>query len=1037
VPASCKVVYVASGASGNGSGTSWENACTDISTGLGKCNTGDEVWVAAGRYAEAIEMKPGVVLYGGFSGQEQNREERDWAVNETIIDAAGLGKATVTGADDAILDGFTLTGGEDSGLYCHDSSPTVTNCTITGNRSSYGGGGVDCWGDSFLLLDHCTITGNTTERDGGGVFCDMSFPTLTDCVIAENTAQGGGGVACSLASCILINCTILNNRASVTGGGGILCEDSSATLTNCLIARNAAPQAGGVYCRYESSLEMTNCTVVDNAGGGISLAGRPGRVSNCILWNPGTEIPSYDLELIVEYSCIQRGWPGEGNINVYPRFVDPTNGDYRLQNGSPCIDRALVSAAPDKDVEGRSRPGSDDLVDMGAYESAPEYRPGEEGVSPSRLYVRADAAKGGDGLSWQTALPLIEEAVRRTWADAEIWVAAGTYRESVGMESGVAIYGGFSGSEETREERDPSTINATGLNMAAVTGADAILDGFTITGGDNSGVYCYKASPTITNCTITGNTSPHGGGISCNAGSSPTLQDCTIEGNTASQGGGVFTDSSSPSLTDCTVSDNEATADGGGIYCCYDSSPTLADCSITKNTAAKHGGGISLCGGSFLTSTYSAITENAAAQGGGMSCEEVDTRSKLTSCTITRNTATEAGGGLYFQGNKGDYSQLRRCTISENKAIDSGKGGGIYCADCLDYSSPDFLGCPITGNSAAGDGGAVYGHAASPRFTNCTISENTSGGNGGAVCAWSVGISYSFAGFARHEDWSLRDSVITGNATLGNGGAVYGQDSWIDIFGCTLNDNLAYGEGGAVYVEDCDVLIGLGIIKRNTVNGNGGAVWARNSDINMSRSIIRNNRAQIEGGVMYAEESHVRMSNWIMTGNTAGYVGGICCANGDVEMINCTMTGNSGGDMGGIVLKNANTPNRLIIDSCILWNLGAEIYVAQGTAISVAYSCIQDGWPGRGNIDSDPLFVRPWDGEGADVHLRADSPCVDAGDPYPDFGQDASRPPGLGTERRDMGAYGGANEGWPLDIEPKPTPTPTPPPVGVQQWRKY
>ncbi|HQP97813.1 MAG TPA: right-handed parallel beta-helix repeat-containing protein, partial [bacterium] len=710
-----------------------------------------------------------------------------------------------------------------------------------------------------------------------------------------------------------------------------------------------------------------------------------------------------------------------------------------------CIDRGLVSAAPQEDIEGRSRPGSDGLVDMGVYESAPEDKPGEEGVSPSRLYVRADAATGGDGLSWQGALPRINEAVRKMWADGEIWVAAGTYRESVGMESGVAIYGGFSGSEETREERDPSTINATGLNMAAVTGADAILDGFTITGGDNSGVYCYKASPTITNCTITGNTSPHGGGISCNAGSSPTLQDCTIEGNTASQGGGVFTDSSSPSLTDCTVSDNEATADGGGIYCCYDSSPTLADCSITKNTAAKHGGGISLCGGSFLTSTYSAITENAAAQGGGMSCEEVDTRSKLTSCTITRNTATEAGGGLYFQGNKGDYSQLRRCTISENKAIDSGKGGGIYCADCLDYSSPDFLGCPITGNSAAGDGGAVYGHAASPRFTNCTISENTSGGNGGAVYAWSVGVSHRFTGLPYAESWYLSDCLITANTALGKGGAVCAENSEIRMVRCTVCDNAAYDGGGAIYAGDCSITMGTAIMKRNITNRNGGAVCGRNSEMHMSRSIVRNNRAHLEGGVMWAEDSAVTMSNWIMTGNTAGYVGGICCANGDVEMTNCTMTGNSGGDMGGVVLQNANTPNRLVIDSCILWNLGAEIYVAQGTAISVAYSCIQDGWPGRSNIDSDPLFVRPWDGEGADVHLRTDSPCVDAGDPYPDFEQDASRPPGLGTELRDMGAYGGANEIWPLEIDTRPTPTPTqtatptptPPPVGVQQWRKY
>ncbi|MEA2095484.1 MAG: T9SS type A sorting domain-containing protein, partial [Candidatus Cloacimonadota bacterium] len=57
-------------------------------------------------------------------------------------------------------------------------------------------------------------------------------------------------------------------------------------------------------------------------------------------------------------------------------------------------------------------------------------------------------------------------------------------------------------------------------------------------------------------------------------------------------------------------------------------------------------------------------------------------------------------------------------------------------------------------------------------------------------------------------------------------------------------------------------------------------------------------------------------------------------------------------------------------------------------------SDIQDGWAGVGNIDSDPLFVAPANGN---YHLSADSPCIDAGDPTSPFDPDSTI--------ADMGAY--------------------------------
>lgn len=59
-----------------------------------------------------------------------------------------------------------------------------------------------------------------------------------------------------------------------------------------------------------------------------------------------------------------------------------------------------------------------------------------------------------------------------------------------------------------------------------------------------------------------------------------------------------------------------------------------------------------------------------------------------------------------------------------------------------------------------------------------------------------------------------------------------------------------------------------------------------------------------------------------------------------------------------------------------------------------------------------------FNGEYTDVHLLPDSPCIDAGDSGPSC-NDALLPPVLGSERCDMGAYGGAgNSEWLVTQEP-------------------
>ncbi len=66
-------------------------------------------------------------------------------------------------------------------------------------------------------------------------------------------------------------------------------------------------------------------------------------------------------------------WPGVSNITSNPLFVDPSNGDYRLQSNSPCIDTGIDLVGITNDLQGFLRPLDGNGMagaqwDMGAYE---------------------------------------------------------------------------------------------------------------------------------------------------------------------------------------------------------------------------------------------------------------------------------------------------------------------------------------------------------------------------------------------------------------------------------------------------------------------------------------------------------------------------------------------------------------------------------------------------------------------------------------------------------------------------------------------
>ena len=172
------VRYVDGDVTASGDGISWATAFKTIQEAIAApgVSDGDEIWVKQGTYllSSQIEVNKVVSLYGGFAGTETQRDQRDLAANETIVDGNNITRCFSITAN-AIVDGFTITGGywvvdvlAGGGVYSSSGSVAISNCKITGNKFgglvSLGGGIANNGG---LDVTNCVITQNTANAHNG------------------------------------------------------------------------------------------------------------------------------------------------------------------------------------------------------------------------------------------------------------------------------------------------------------------------------------------------------------------------------------------------------------------------------------------------------------------------------------------------------------------------------------------------------------------------------------------------------------------------------------------------------------------------------------------------------------------------------------------------------------------------------------------------------------------------------------------------------------------------------------------------------
>jgi predicted outer membrane repeat protein len=337
VPTSERIIYVNRAGDTSGDGQQWKSAYASLSDALkDAAQDGAQIWVVSGTYkpssgdrTSSFVLSPGVRLYGGFTGTETALEQRDFERNRTVL-SGDIGRPdnpsdnsyhVLIGANGAVLDGFTITGGYADGIaydshgggiinyqrkpqgpprgtrigfsteirnciftgnlakdggavYNYDrGQPKFINCVFENNNANYGGANLDRVGVNAEYQD-CVFRNNRSKWGGGALFLDYgSRPKLIDCQFINNRSGGHGGAiftvsrASQLENTIatLERCVLQGNSAKGDGGGAAFTDNTIAELIDSDVKGNQSGRnGGGVAVISRSNLKIQNSRITGN-----------------------------------------------------------------------------------------------------------------------------------------------------------------------------------------------------------------------------------------------------------------------------------------------------------------------------------------------------------------------------------------------------------------------------------------------------------------------------------------------------------------------------------------------------------------------------------------------------------------------------------------------------------------------------------------------------------------------------------------------------------------------------------------------------
>jgi parallel beta-helix repeat protein len=841
-------------------------------------------------------------------------------------------------------------------------------------------------------ISNSVITFNSSEHNAA---------ILKGFTIKSGISSNGGGIYISGASPVISECIISNNNAD-NKGGGIYCENASPKFVNCIFHNNTAENGHALYL-YRSSAEIINCTITKNGypvGEGIVIydAISSPVILNSILWNNGDEIIlQNNATVTVEYSNIEGGFAGTGNIQSDPLFIDTDQNDFHLLPASPCLNAATNVNAATIDIDYQERP-MNDHIDIGADEAFKNTKPVAnlstniiDGIEPLEImFENLSTSQEGIIINiWNFGDSITSTTLNPTYSYTQqgIFTVSLTVYEEDGDTDTKSLTISVQDSNPTAKF---STNQTTGLEPLEIqfTNQSISYDGIETIWNFGNGITSTVQSPTHSYTqegifTVTLTVYEADGDTDTTSLTITVLDTDPIANFSANQTTGFaplnvqFTNSSTSydgfeshwNFGDGTTSNelNPLHAFSSGDY-----TVTLTVTEPDGDTSTKMISNMiqvyairEICAsGCEYTSIQMAVNDSRSGDRisvkPGTYSDTLDFQGKAIRIESTNGsnvTTIDAGNSdavVRFAHQETNASILKGFTLKNGL---SDFGGGIF----VDNAAPVIENCRIIHNQAGSGGGLYLTNGASPKLSNCAVNDNIAS-NGAGV-------------FIDHSNILFSQTTINFNIAAQNGGGMYLVHSSPDMDRIIIQGNHAIRGAGIYMTQNSLPKITRSQLSENSASeSGGGACVMQQSGLNIVNSLIFGNSANFDGGGFYVKEAELQIHSSSLVHQYASF---------------------------GLSVF-ADTAS-LTISNSILWNNGEEIE-EYDSHIAVDHSDIQmaDGiFPGEGNINEVPDFRDSL----SDFRLNSSSPCIDTGTSIHAPTTDLSgkiRPSG---DAPDMGAY--------------------------------
>ena len=758
----------------------------------------------------------------------------------------------------------------------------------------------------------------------------------------------------------------ITNGWIIGDGGGILCDESSPTIRDCVFADNSAFDGAGIYCCLGAP-RVEDCTFRRNVaqrGGGIACDSSAPTIVDCT-------------------------------------FID--NDVYSTGKGA-----AVFCTASEPTIARCTM-----VHNVADHRGGGVHFEANSGGTVTACAFTGNQATYGGGIACEDSAPLIADCI------------------FVSNEVTPGDYGGW-GAAISCDGSAATIRNCAMMYNVAHTGGGGVSFG-------------HDSGGTVTNCTIIQNTGDGGGGISCRSNSFPAISNCTIAYNVAQTGGGIEAfEGSIATLVNCVVWGNAP----DHVYVWAGAEAVITFSDVQGGWPGE--GNLNI--DPLLTQDFTHLSADSPCRDAGDPEGDYAEQVDFDGEPRVAGTNVDMGSDEFVDSDvdglpdfwevlhfgsptaadpAGDPDDDTASNLEEYEASrNPRRGPAVFHVDVTGDDAWDGL-APIWDGEHGPKATIQVAIDATERFEgdevlvadgiysgtgnrdirffgNEVLLHSTGGRDGCVIDCGGAGRAFTF------DHGETAQAIVDGFTLTGGeaerGGAVFCRASSPQLRNCTFVRNHA-ADGGGVHCRYGQPVIDNCAFRDNTATGYGGGFHCVAADASIVRCVFVGNGGS-HGGGMTCLSSDTTVANCLFAQNWGKYDGGAahCRGMGNPAMVNCTVVSNAARNGGGVYCRSGAA---LSLTSCVMVGnrayQGANVY--SQSPLVVSYSAVSGGeesvylgyggeleW-GAGNLAADPLLTPDW-------HLRADSPCRDAGDPEGAYSDrsDMDGEPRLVGDGVDMGA---------------------------------